>query len=118
MHVGAEPSRGDAGNLALGEDTAFVVIEDTPWVVTHVEGTPAAGFTVVLNDESREPLDPDTLRIGANDVLYCRVKDGRHPVRFLRPAYYELMRHLETDPGGTPVLPVASRRVRIARADG
>ena len=79
--------------LRLGEDKAQVDIEDTPWVVTQVEGAPPDGFTVVLNDETREPLDPETLTVGADNVLYCRVKGGRHAARFLRPAYYELMRH-------------------------
>jgi uncharacterized protein len=103
------------GRLELGEDKAWVVIEDTPWVVTHVEGDPATGFTLVLNDDTREPLDPDTLRVGADDVLYTRIKGGAHPARFLRPAYYELTRHLDADPGGALVLPVAARRVPLAR---
>ena len=46
------------GRLELGEDKADVLIEDTPWVVTAVEGSPTTGFTVVLNDETRERLDP------------------------------------------------------------
>ena len=102
------------GRLELGEDRADVVIEDTPWVVAAVEGDPARGFTVVLNDETREPLDPASLRVGAEHVLYCRVKGGMYQARLLRPAYYELMRHVEADPGGAGVLPVAGRRVVIA----
>ena len=98
--------------LELGEDRADVIIEDTPWVVTAVEGGPDRGFTVVLNDESREPLDPATLRVGAENVLYCRVK-GSHEARFLRPAYYELLRHAEPDEGGRVVLPVGGRRVPL-----
>ena len=47
--------------LELGEDRASVRIEDTPWVVTQVDGDPGTGFAVVLNDGSREPLDPTTL---------------------------------------------------------
>ena len=100
--------------LELGEDKADVIVEDTPWVVTAVDGDPARGFTVVLNDETREPLEPASLRVGAENVLYCRVKDGRHEARFLRPAYYELVRHAETGAGGEVVLPVAGRRVPIA----
>jgi len=99
--------------LELGEDKAEVAIEDTPWVVTGVDGDPSRGFTVVLNDETREPLDPDSLRVGADNVLYCRVKDGRHEARFLRPAYYELVRHAETGPAGETVLPVGGRRVAL-----
>jgi hypothetical protein len=98
--------------LELGEDKADVIVEDTPWVVTGVEGEPATGFTLVLNDETREPLDSASLRIGPANVLYCRVK-GAHEARFLRPAYYPLMRHVETGPGNEIVLPVAGRRVTI-----
>jgi hypothetical protein len=99
--------------LELGEERAEVIVEDTPWVVTHVEGDPATGFAVVLNDETREPLAPATLSVSDENVLYCRVKDGAHRARFLRPAYYALMRHLETTPDGRFVLPVAGRRVPV-----
>jgi hypothetical protein len=100
--------------LELGEDRAEVIVEDTPWVVTAVEGTPPAGFTIVLNDETRELLDPDSLTVGPGHVLYCRVKGGGHRARFLRPAYYALVRHAETGPDGTVVLPVGTRRVALA----
>jgi hypothetical protein len=99
--------------LELGEDKADVVIEDTPWVVTAVDGDPASGFTLLLNDETREALDPQTLRVGAEQVLYARVKDGRHEARFLRPAYYQLARWIETGTDGQCVLPVAGARVPI-----
>ena len=85
-------------------------------MVTAVDGGPDRGFTVVLNDESREPLDPATLRVGAENVLYCRVKGGAHEARWLRPAYYDLMRHAEPVAGGAVVLPVAGRRIRLTAA--
>jgi len=100
--------------IELGEDRADVIVEDTPWVVTAVEGDPARGFVVVLNDETHEPLDLSSLRVGAENVLYCRVKSGRHEARFLRPAYYELLRHAEPGAGGRVELPVGGRRVPIA----
>jgi hypothetical protein len=99
--------------LELGEDKADVIVEDTPWVVTGVDGDPRQGFTLVLNDESREPLDAGSLRVGAGQVLYARVKGGRHEARFLRPAYYQLVRHVETGPAGEFVLPVGAQRVAI-----
>lgn len=102
------------GRLELGEDRADVVIEDTPWVVVRVDGDPGRGFTVTLNDETREPLDPTSLRVGDDHVLYCRVKNGAHEARFLRPAYYELARHAEPGPGGRVLLPVGGRRVGLA----
>jgi len=94
-----------------------VIVEDTPWVVTAVEGEPGTGFTVVLNDDTREPLDPASLRIGQANVLYCRVK-GAYEARFLRPAYYQLMRHVESGSESDVVLPVAGRRVTIRTRTG
>ena len=99
--------------LRLGEDKAEVDIEDTPWVVTQVDGDPARGFSVILNDETRETLDPATLRVGPDHVLYCRVKQGRYDARFLRPAYYELLRHALPGAGDTLELPIGGRRVAI-----
>jgi len=99
--------------LELGEDRADVIVEDTPWVVVAVEGDPARGFSIVLNDETRETLDADSLRVGVENVLYCRVKQGAHEARFLRPAYYELVRHAEAGTDGTVVLRVGGRRVAL-----
>jgi hypothetical protein len=98
--------------LELGEDRATVVVEDTPWVVVQVDRD-RDGFAVLLNDDTREPLDPTTLRASADHVLYCRVKGRRHEARFLRPAYYELVRHAEPGPESTLVLTVGGARVTL-----
>jgi hypothetical protein len=106
--------------LELGEDRAEVEIEDTPWVVTGVDGDAGRGFTVLLNDETREPLDLGSLRLGADHVPYCRVKIGRQTgrveARFLRKAWYELMRHAEAGPDGACVLRAGSHRVALGPA--
>ena len=83
--------------IVLGRDRAFVEIEDTPYVVTQVAGDPDQGFTLRLNDESEERLAPYTLAIGANDVLYCKVKGQKHAAHFLRPAYYQLTQYVQED---------------------
>ena len=44
-----------------------------------------------------ERLDPATLRVGKENVLYCRVRGGRFPARFSRPAYYQLAEWIEED---------------------
>ena len=67
-----------------------------------------------LNDETSEPLDPRTLRVGPAHVLYCCVRGGAHEARFLRPAYYDLLRHAEPGPRGAVFLPVGERRIRLA----
>ncbi len=76
--------------IAMADERAFVEIEDTPWVVTSVTGDAGRGFTIRLNDDGEEPLDPSTLTVGDANVLYTRVKEGRHAARFLRPAYYQI----------------------------
>jgi len=74
---------------------ADVDIEDTPYVVTVVDTDPAGRFTVELNDGTVELLNPDSLQVGAKDVLYCRVKNGSERARFLRAAYYQLANFIE-----------------------
>ncbi|MFN8624840.1 MAG: DUF1285 domain-containing protein [Candidatus Binatia bacterium] len=84
---------------------ADVEIADTPYVVVSVSAPPSAaetcssssgsGFTLLINDETTEPLDPTTLRVGAANVLYCRIKGGTEGARFLRPAYYHLAHFIE-----------------------
>jgi hypothetical protein len=81
--------------IAIGWDKVTVVIDDAPYVAMKVTGDPAHGFTIHLNDESEEALDPTTLSISHENVLYCRVKGGEHTARFLRPAYYQLTAHIE-----------------------
>lgn len=109
MTVGAD----GRARLELGEDRAEVEIEDTPWVVRAVEGDAADGFAVVLNDDSREPLDVGSLRLGPDHVPYCRVKGGRVEARFLRTAWYELMRHAESRPDGACVLRAGPHQVAL-----
>jgi uncharacterized protein len=86
-----------AYEIAIGWDKVTVEIEDAPYVITRVTGDPTQGFTLRLNDESDEQLDPTTLSIGHENVLYCQVKVGEHPARFLRPAYYQLTVHVQED---------------------
>jgi hypothetical protein len=102
--------------IAMADERAFVEIHDTPWVVTSVGGDPTRGFTLRLNDDTEEPLDPATLTVGAANVLYTRVKDGRHRARFLRPAYYQLAPAI-AERGGRFVLATAGRDYEIHAAD-
>jgi uncharacterized protein len=72
------------------EDTAFVV-----WAVLWAEGNEAS---LLLSDETIEELDPSTLRIGRDNILYCRVKNSRFDARFSRSSYYRLAERIEYDP--------------------
>ena len=102
--------------IAMADERAFVTIDDTPWVVTGVGGDAASGFTIRLNDDSVEPLDAATLTVGAAHVLYTRVKGGRYPARFLRPAYYQLAPAI-TEREGRFVLETSGQRHEIHPAD-
>ena len=69
------------------EDTAFVV-RRVVFESSKKEGSDS--LMLYLSDDSREPLAPDSLSVGKDNVLYCMVKDSRFPARFNRAAYYEL----------------------------
>jgi hypothetical protein len=76
------------------EDTAFVVRR-----ITFNDGTQAhnARYLLHLSDDTREPLAPDTLFVGQDNVLYCKVKNRSFPARFVRAAYYQLAEYIEKE---------------------
>ena len=102
--------------LQVAEERAPITVEDTPYVVKAIEGAAPSGFTVVLNDEEREELDPATLEVGTDHVLYCRVKGGASRARFLRNAYYHLSPGFEADERGDFSIAIRGQRYPLARA--
>lgn len=98
--------------LQVAEERAPITIEDTPYVVKAVYEQDGA-FVVVTNDEEHEPLDPATLEVGRDNVLYCRVKDGAFRARFVRTAYYHLSSNFFCDEGETFSLVVRGQRYPI-----
>jgi len=83
-------------------ERCVVDVEDTAFVVRRVDRV-QDGLLLHLSDDTREPLRPGTIRAGKDNVLYCRVKEGRFPARFTRPAYYQLAEHVEEHDGGYAV---------------
>jgi hypothetical protein len=72
--------------LDVGVDRQSVVVEDTPLVVTGIDGDTVEGFTIRTNDGESGDLDCGTLAIGDDDVLYCtvdRAERGCLKARFL-----------------------------------
>ena len=96
--------------LQVADERAPITVEDTPWVVKSLEGTARSGFTLILNDGEREPLDPALLEIGRDNVMYARVKGGEYRARFLRSAYYHLSHCLEGDERSGFFLKIAGQR--------
>ena len=87
--------------LLMDGEKCYLEIEDTPFVVREAVLSALPGckpaFFVKLNDETEEELKVDTLRVGKDDVLYCRVKEGQYEARFLRAGYYQLADFLQHD---------------------
>ena len=102
--------------LQVADERASITVEDTPFVVTAVDDDGRGGFIILTNDQVREPLDPSTLAVGNANVLYCRVKSGEFPARFLRNAYYRLAEHFVTDDGEHFALVIDGRRYPVRAA--
>ncbi len=79
--------------LVVEPEWARIIVEDTPYMVRTVRWADEKAM-LILNDKTTEELDPTTLWVGKDNVLYCMVKNNEYPARFLRSAYYELMKNL------------------------
>jgi uncharacterized protein len=101
--------------LRVAEERAPITVDDTAYVVTGAAVDDAGAVWIDLNDETREALDAASLAVGADDVLYCRVKDGAEWARFLRAAYYQLGDRIAADSAGGFVLRTAAGRFPIGR---
>ena len=86
-----------------GEERCYLEVEDTPFVVQKISFKEDGGiqsFRLFLSDDTEETLNPETLFVGGENVLYCKVKNGRFPARFLRPAYYQLTEFVREEEDG------------------
>ena len=88
--------------IKLNEEICYLDVEDTAFVITAVSKTkdPAGcleQIEVLLNDDSKEKLNLSTLAVGRDNVMYCRIKDGKFAARFTRKSYYQLAEFIEQD---------------------
>jgi hypothetical protein len=102
--------------LEIGPERAPIEVDDTPYVVVGVDLGKDGIARIELNDHGIEVLDPGTLRIGAGEVLYCRVKGGTERARFLRPAYYQLAPFISESRAGRFVLRLGGTAYPLARS--
>jgi len=92
--------------LRIGGEECRVEAEDAPFVVKSLDFVSASGeqlksLELILNDETREPLNPETLRVGRENVLYCRVRGGMFAARFSRGAYQLLFPYIHHEEKNT-----------------
>jgi hypothetical protein len=104
--------------LQVAEERASIAVEDTPYVIKSIEDNRSGGFMLILNDDTREAMDPATLEVGADNVLYARVKNGKYRARFLRPAYYHLSTSFEADGVGGFFIQIGGSRFPLKSASG
>ncbi len=88
--------------IELPNDRCYLDVEDAPFVVKSVhravsEADSRVSIHLLLSDDTVEPLDPETLRIGNDNVLYCSVRNQAFAARFLRASYYQLAHDIEYD---------------------
>lgn len=85
--------------VEMGRERCYIDVEDTVFVVTGVEKIRTDDgldqINIELTDDSREKLDLNSLYVGKDNVLYCKIKDGVFPARFSRNAYYQLAGFIE-----------------------
>jgi hypothetical protein len=88
--------------IQIGPQRCYLEVEDTPLVVTGVlyekeKGGQERLLLSIKYSEVTEPLDPASLWIGDQNVLYCKVTEDKIPARFLRPAYYQVAEYIHED---------------------
>ncbi|MDP2852619.1 MAG: DUF1285 domain-containing protein [Smithellaceae bacterium] len=88
--------------VELNEEIYYLDVEDTAFVVTAVYKTKAPincheQIDVLLSDECLEKLDLGSLFVGKDNVMYCRIKDGKFAARFTRNSYYQMAEFVEMD---------------------
>jgi hypothetical protein len=95
-------------------------VDDAPLVVQTVGFSPRGEIVLHLSDGTSEPLDPATLRIDADDVPYCDVKQRTLPARFARAAAFALLEHVRADDDRyVLVLPSGEHPLRrVGRGEG
>jgi hypothetical protein len=106
-HLCEHLRRGESSGLyiiQMGKQRCYLEVEDTPLVVTSVllqekreEDDQEELFLSIKHLRTNQPLNPKTLWVGRENVLYCKVMENTIPARFLRPAYYQLAEFIHED---------------------
>ena len=91
--------------IELGTERCYLDVEDTAFVVAAVYKTKLTGngleqIDILLNDDSCEKLEMNSIYTGRDNVLYCRVKEGKFTARFSRNSYYQIAEFIELSENG------------------
>ena len=103
FHQGIEPWLGDDSFdyiIHMGDFRYPIVVEDTAYSVEGLKILETERIELLLNTGGTVSLDPSTLYVGDNDVLYCLIFGKEHSARFRRGAYAKLWERIEELVGG------------------
>ena len=87
--------------LSNGYDWTYFTVKDAPFLVRHVEIT-ADGAILGLFDGSEELLDPASVRVSEEGVLYAMVKGGTLEARFAPAAQAQMVDLVTEGDDGEP----------------
>jgi hypothetical protein len=107
---------GEGYFIQVGRETKRIVVQDTAYFVTRLEGDATQGYRLWLSDGTQEDLDPDTLSYRPGR-LTCRVHGGSEEARLLSVAYFDLLKDLQEDNSnnGAYFLSIRGKRVELAK---
>ena len=94
-----------------GFGKVYVEVEDTPFVIKMIDKK-GGKFFLIINDETVEELNFEKLWFSKENVPYTKIKNNKYDARFLRPAYYELMKYAEQE-GNDFYIYSDGKRIRI-----
>ena len=91
--------------IELGPERCYLDVEDTAFVILTVYKTKNScngkdQMEILLNDDSCEILEMNSIYTGRDNILYCRVKEGRFNARFSRKSYYQIAEFIEQSENG------------------
>ena len=96
------------------------------WVPVRIDGPPYRVVSVALQAEPvvltlsggrREPLEPETLRLGPHEDLWCTVLPSRLPARFERAPAYALLERFGEEREGRLGVRIGGRFYPLPRLD-
>ncbi|WP_437987822.1 hypothetical protein [Sorangium sp. So ce117] len=97
--------------LTNGYDWCYFQVDDAPLFVDALRIGEGGAVSLLLFDGTEEPLDPATLSLGEDGVVYARARSGALEARFSRHAQTQLAPLLvEAEP---PRLSVGGREVTL-----
>lgn len=89
--------------IKLNDQVCRLDVEDTPFVILSTDFVRAGAegeknrFILHLIDDTKEELAPETLTIGLDHVLYCKIRIGKFKARFSRPSYCQLAEYVQEE---------------------